>query len=148
MYAIILPFVFTSIIHRSHQHLHLCQISLHSVLCPVTAYKTMRKLVPASSLAPAFVLPTSKGLSPMYYHSYQTFLRNKLSELGLPAQLYSSHSFRRGGATFAFKCAVPGELIKQHGDWSSAAYLSYLNFSMDQKVNVSKRLANRILNFH
>jgi hypothetical protein len=38
---------------------------------------------------------------------------------------YTGHSFRRGGATFAFRCGVPTTLIKLHGDWRSDAYLLY-----------------------
>jgi hypothetical protein len=39
----------------------------------------------------------------------------------------TSHSFRRGGATWALENGVPGEIIKALGDWKSTAYLSYLD---------------------
>ena len=38
---------------------------------------------------------------------------------------YTGHSFRRGGATFAFRCGVPASLIKLQGDWHSDTYLLY-----------------------
>ena len=117
----------------------------NSPLCPVTSFSNMKKLVPASAESPAFVLKSGEKLLPMVYHKYQKFLRLKLKQIGLPYKDYSSHSFRRGGATYAFQCAVPGELIQQHGDWASAAYLSYLDFSMKQKMLVSSRLANSVL---
>ena len=42
-----------------------------------------------------------------------------LSSLGLPARDYACHSFRRGGASFAFCAGLPVELIKILGDWHS-----------------------------
>ena len=50
-------------------------------------------------------------------------------------------SFRRGGATFAFKAGVPFELIRLHGDWHSDAYLRYLKFDMTQKLSVTNLIA-------
>ena len=40
---------------------------------------------------------------------------------------FSSHSFRRGGATWALSCGVPGEVVKLMGDWASSCYLRYLD---------------------
>ena len=41
---------------------------------------------------------------------------------GLDWTKYSGHSFRRGGATFAFNLGVNPELIQYLGDWASDAY--------------------------
>ena len=46
--------------------------------------------------------------------------------LNLDTKLYSPHSFRRGGATFAFQAGAHPLVIKCLGDWSSDAYLIYL----------------------
>ena len=108
----------------------------------------MKKLVLAPPNSPNFVIPSGKKLVPMVYHKYQIFLRKKISQLGLPPKDFSSHSFRRGGATFAFQCAIPGELIQQHGDLTSAAYLAYLDFSDEQKLLVSNRLAVAVTHYH
>ena len=45
----------------------------------------------------------------------------------------SSLPFRRRGATFAFDCGLPAELIKLQGDWRSDAYLVYLEMTDHQK---------------
>jgi len=50
--------------------------------------------------------------------------------LDLDPQSFSPHSFRRGGASFAFECNVPGEFIKFQGDWRSDGYLVYLEMSV------------------
>jgi len=39
---------------------------------------------------------------------------------------FSRHSFRSGGATFAFECGVPAKLIKAQGDWLFDAYFHYI----------------------
>ena len=40
---------------------------------------------------------------------------------------FSSHSFRRGGATHALSSGVPVAVIQTMGDWKSNVYLSYLD---------------------
>jgi len=111
-----------------------------SVLCPVSAYKHMCRLVPGPKSGPAFVLLHGTGLSPVTYYQYQVFIRKVIAKVGLDPSLFSSHSFRRGGATWAFRAQVPGELVKVHGDWRSDAYLKYLDFSLDQRLLVAQAM--------
>ncbi len=113
-----------------------------SVLCPVAAYKHMCKLVPAERDSAAFCLPGSGGLLPVTYDQYQKFLKWVIELIGLSSDQFSSHSFRRGGANWAFDCNVPGELIKVLGDWKSDAYQMYLEFGMKKKISIAKRLVS------
>ena len=53
---------------------------------------------------------------------------------------FSSHSFRRGGATFAFQTGVSPELIQLHGDWASDSYKQYLHMSFATKLSVSQTM--------
>ena len=46
------------------------------------------------------------------------------------------HSFRRGGASDAFKCNIPAALIKLQGDWKSNAYLQYSDIPLDVRWNM------------
>lgn len=116
-----------------------------SVLCPVQAYRNMLALVPASPHDPAFVVP-GRHMRPVTYESLQKFLKTCIAALGLDPSLYSSHSLRRGGATWAFQAQVPAELIKTHGDWKSHAYLRYLEFSLPQRMEVAQGMALEIVN--
>ena len=50
--------------------------------------------------------------------------------LSLDPADFSGHSLRRGGATFAFQCGIPSELIKLQGDWRSDAYMLYLTLPL------------------
>ena len=117
-----------------------------SNLCPKKAYQNMITLVPAPKSGPAFVLPSAKGLAPVTYLQFQSFLRDCIRGIGLKAEGFSSHSFRRGGATWAFKSQVPSELIKVQGDWLSSAYMVYLEFSKEQRLEVSQRMIDAIAN--
>ena len=108
-----------------------------SVLCPVRAYLSMIKAVPATSKSPAFVIPLSKTLSPITYSVFHQVLRKCLAQIGLNPKQFSSHSFRRGGATFAYSLGIRGEMIQTQGDWASDAYKKYLEFDYDTRVNVA-----------
>ena len=68
-------------------------------------------------------------------------LKHLIKLIGLKPTDFSSHSFRRGGATIAFQAHVEPELIKYHGDWKSDAYLVYLEYNFAQKLSVSQRMA-------
>ena len=61
------------------------------------------------------------------------------------AGCYTGHSFRRGGATYAFRSGVPGELIQVMGDWKSDAYKRYFDFSFDTMLSVSSRMRDSIV---
>ncbi len=95
----------------------------------------MSQVVPASSNSAAFLLPRSDSSpQPVTYAAFQGFLNKYISTIDLDQHHFSSHSFRRGGATWAFYSNVPRELIKVHGDWASDSYLKYLDFSLDQRL--------------
>ncbi|XP_050390553.1 uncharacterized protein LOC126809805 [Patella vulgata] len=42
----------------------------------------------------------------------QARLPDSLPEIGIDPSKYAGHSFRRGGASFAFNCDVPTDLIQ------------------------------------
>ena len=42
-----------------------------------------------------------------------------------------------GGATWAFQAGMPGELIQICGDWASDAYKLYLQFTMQDKLDLA-----------
>ena len=67
-----------------------------------------------------------------------------MESLGWSSAMFSLHSFRRGGATFAFRSGAPAQFIKSQGDWSSDAYLVYLVISAENKLNVLKSLTTHL----
>jgi hypothetical protein len=86
------------------------------------------------------IFPTDKGVVPVTYVDFQRYLNFFITKIGKNPLFYSSHSFRRGGATFAFESKVPSELIQLHGDWTSNAYKLYLQFSLSEKISVAKSM--------
>ena len=119
-----------------------------SPLCPVGAYKSMLMLCPGNSSDPAFFIGgisgTGGGKQPITYYLLQKFIKKGVGRLGLDPKAFSSHSLRRAGATWAFHSQVPSELIQSHGDWTSLAYLRYLDFSLSERLEVAERMSNEV----
>ncbi len=97
-------------------------------LCPVSALMNAFRLTPAgTSDGPAF-LDQRKGLTcPLTGQVFNAYLKKLLLKGGHGNINVSSHSFRRGSATWALSCGVPGEIVKIMGDWKSSAYLAYVD---------------------
>lgn len=120
----------------------------NSLLCPKYAYHNMCNVVPGvPPQASAFSLPVKGGFVPFTYPQVQSTLKELVSIVGLDPTQYSSHSFRRGGATSAFRAQVPPELIQLQGDWASDAYKQYLQFNLKDRAIVSLRLGQYIQQF-
>ena len=62
------------------------------------------------------------------------------SEKWGPAQLYGSHSLRRGGVTEARLSGVDMFDIKQHGRWKSMAVYGYVGPTVNEKLGVTRNL--------
>lgn len=88
-----------------------------SPLCPRKAFRMMCHLVPGKQSAPAFLDPLESGLVSLTHTTFMTHFRQVLQKAGFePYKAFLGHSFRRGGATWAFRSGVSGELIRLHGD--------------------------------
>jgi hypothetical protein len=68
-------------------------------------------------------------------------LRSLLSKLGVRSSDYSAHSFRRGGASFAFSLGVSPLQIKLRGDWASDAYERYVFIQAGASMKVAESLS-------
>ena len=103
-----------------------------SPLRPVSALRNHFRLNSLASSDFLFSVRSSPAspLRPITHRNFASFLSKILSMLDLDPQSFSPHSFRRGGASFAFECNVPGEFIKFQGDWRSDGYLVYLEMSV------------------
>ena len=105
-----------------------------SCLCPVKEYSDLLQNVNCPSSSSAFTYNTGKSkLSIITFNQFQNRLRQVISSMGIDGNLYSSHGFRRGSASWSFKSNVESELIQHHGNWLSAVYTEYLNYDFEQK---------------
>lgn len=117
-----------------------------SPLCPVSAFRKMLQLIPARVTSPAFCYHQNSRLIPLTKAVFIRLFRDLLVRADVPsAGCYTGHSFRRGGATYAFRSGVPGELIQVMGDWKSDAYKRYFDFSFDTMLSVSSRMRDSIV---
>ena len=113
-----------------------------SILCPVLAFKRMCSFIKASAEDPLFLLPSKR---PVTYQMFQNKLKSCISKIGLDPADFSSHSFRRGGASLALRADIEADKIQLMGDWRSEAYKKYLTFSFEDKIQVSEDMKFHLL---
>ena len=116
------------VIPLPHMHAH--------PLCPASALIRLLKMYARKNASPEEPL-LQVDLEQNMPLSYKTFIGRLRSILG---GAFSGHSFRRGGATSAFRAGMPGELIQDIGFWKSDAYLRYLVTDNDQKLEAVRKL--------
>ena len=115
-----------------------------SVLDPVSAYELLCSRVPAQDTDPAFMYWRNDSLVPLTYSVFSQKLKYYLQRIGLDPKLFGGHSLRRGGCSWAFRAGVPVELLRTHGDWRSMSYLRYLDFSTEQRTQVTAKMARAL----
>ena len=138
--GLLVTFLHTKTIQFGKRRLHIPLLKTNSLLCPVQAYFHASSISSGGLSGPAFTF-NKKGKTCWLTASVfiRTF-RSVLDTAGVQgASSFTGHSFRRGGATWAFQAGVPGELIQICGDWASDAYTRYLEFSMKSKLDLASR---------
>lgn len=111
----------------------LIKVSSKSI-CPVTWIKFMMNKIPAPRNAPAFAIPTKRGLLPLTYPQLNDQIKKWVSDLGMRGSKYSSHGLRRAGASWAYRVNISALAIKLIGDWASQAYENYINYDIDNRL--------------
>lgn len=101
----------------------------------MVAYEKMVSMITVPEDAPLFSLSSSSVIT---YKKIMTHLRNLLQMVGEDPTHFGTHSFRRGGATLAFRAGAPTDLIKTQGDWKSEAYQKYIEVSLSDKLRLAK----------
>ena len=92
---------------------------------------------------PAFAYPSSPpGALP--YKTYQAAIKWMAGAVNLNPEWFSSHSLRRGGATFLWLTTGNVEEVKKRGDWDSDAYLAYLSTPLEDRIQKDLEVAAAI----
>ena len=99
---------------------------------------------PPRAGGPAFWFDSSSGPRPLTYGVFLSRFKQLLKSAGMDASLFAAHSFRRGGASWAFAQGIPGEIIKIMGDWRSSAYLGYITVPLASKCQAVSRFASAL----
>ena len=109
----------------------LCSIP-GSPLCPVKSVSDLlhhtSHLKNAGKL-PLFSYITNGQIKTLTHTTFVAMLKSTLSKANIDVSLYSGHSFRRGGCSYAFQLGLPPLLIKLRGDWKSNAYERYVTIN-------------------
>ena len=98
-------------------------------------------LVEEPQTAPAFTYGHGKFIT---YDMFTRRLKQLLSTSGLNPDLYSGHSFRRGGASFLFSVGATQLMVQVLGDWSSMVYTRYLFLSAEDRMKAQQLMAEAI----
>ena len=141
--GLLITLVHTKTIQFGKRRLHIPLLKINSVLCPVAAYSRFFMSAPhiTSVSGPAFTFCEDGHTRLLTTSKFIRTFRKVLTSGGVQhASTFTGHSFRRGGASWAFQSGVPGELIQICGDWASDSYKQYLEFSMSNKLHLAARL--------
>jgi len=116
-----------------------------SRLCPTAALK---RYLSVSSEARGILFQEYSASSatwvPYTYTHFIHRLRTCLSTIGIDPSAYAGHSFRRGGATNALLAGISIPAIKALGDWSSDAYLQYLDINTRLRTEAADKIVHAV----
>ena len=110
----------------------------NKAICPVFWVHYMINKIPAQPSHPAFTLVGGGKTYALSANQLIYRFRKWLILIGEDPTIYSLHSLRRGGATFAYQSNVEGEMIKLLGDWANDTYKHYVDISMDKRYDSMK----------
>ena len=117
-----------------------------SLICPSLALDRYLQVIANSPLNSLFqeIDTRTANWVPLSYGRMMLHLKNAIKAIGLDPALYAGQSFRRGGATFLLSIGTDIPSIKAMGDWSSDAYLRYLEFSLGTREGVRDRVEQHL----
>lgn len=104
-----------------------------SPVCPYAALQAICNGRPAQ--APLFAL--GDGSTPFSRSRFLSVLCLLLQRLGLPADKYAGHSFRRGAASWASFVGAPDSVVQTLGRWSSDCFKRYIDKPTAEKSRLS-----------
>lgn len=137
----------TLIIHKSKanktgpaEQVHLAELAPGAI---ATLRQYMRLHTPADAAARLFPCPGQPNPYKAYaVNHFRADFRKLLEYAGYPAQHYSSHSFRSGGATDLWHAGCRDHAIRLHGRWRSDTFWIYIRDNpRAQREEVAKAFA-------
>ena len=114
-----------------------------SALDPVRHLSAVLAHGNGSEDSPAFSYGPGKFIS---YSKFTSRLKELLKKAGYNADLYSGHSFRRGGASFLHACGGDALMVQSSGDWSSQCFTRYLYLSESERLKAQSLISVAISN--
>eukprot|EP01083_Nonionella_stella_P282196 960330_1 len=107
----------------------------------LVSYLSLRRSAfPSKSFFYDHIFILSDG-SPLTSTGISKVLSASVSAIGLDASSYSSHSFRKGGATSMSNAGFPDHIIQQAGRWSSECFKRYVSTPAGARLSWAARMA-------
>ena len=117
----------------------------NKAICPVFWMHYLINRIPAGPKDPVLAIPGTGGLALLANQLIYRF-RKWLILIGKNPAIYTLHSLRRGGATFAYQSNIEAEMIKLLEDWASDLYKRYIDVSMDKRYDSMKLFVEALNN--
>lgn len=108
----------------------------------VAWFQFMVSRIRAPPTAPAFAIPSKRGLTPLTYSQLAGKLKKWTSACGLDSSRYTSHCLRRGGASWLDEQGVPESVIAVLGDWRTTAFKNYIDSALNTRMRAMIMFAN------
>lgn len=112
-----------------------------SILCPVRWLRLYLKYVQVPLKGPLFVIPSTK--KPLPYGLFARRLHSLIKAAELIGR-FTSHSLRRGCATYLSRLGLPLHDIKVYGDWRSLSVLLYLSGDVNTRLIKDRAVARSL----
>ncbi|KAK3234420.1 hypothetical protein CYMTET_55362 [Cymbomonas tetramitiformis] len=113
-----------------------------SPICVVMALWRVWQMPNLGPDGPLFCTEDAKGrLKPLIHSVFVAGFRKLMARAGLDPAAYTCHSFRRGGATAAFKLQLQDALIQARGDWASECYKLYCDMDSAPQLILPSAIA-------
>ena len=110
---------------------------------PLDSVAAWRAHVAVNRLEPAchaFTYRSGASVLPLRHTILVEAAKQMARRAKLDPRDISGHSFRRGGASYAFQCGVPDILIQRQGDWASMCYREYVAVSADDALVATQHM--------
>ena len=114
-------------------------------LCPCAAVlNAFAQTLNAPAEGPALVISTGFSPKPLTPDLFVNMVRSTLAPVTPNVSDIGGHSFRRGGATWAYSQGVPLETVRQLGGWASNAYTAYVLADQSALSKATGRMASKL----
>ena len=113
-----------------------------TALDPVCHYAKLVSENVVHEMYPAFSYIDNGRIKCVTHKSFTKFLKSLLVLVGLDPDLWSGHSFRRGGASLLYRLGIDPLTIQACGDWSSDTFLRYIEVNIDRLWSAQVAMAS------
>ena len=129
---------------REREHHVSLAAAPYSVYCPVAALDTLVHITGAHNCKKddlVFRIPDIHGVwQPLVKYQYLDWFKMRVEQMGLPADKYHLHGFRRGAIQETVLVEPNLEVVKVNSNHLSLAVTAYTNLPAHRRFHVNKKV--------